>query len=95
MNERETCYCTIHGILTAILTPKITPSAQNRDLLLGRSWIDLYTIFQLLGHSDIKMTQRYAHLTPNHKKIAVNMIHFTEDAKNKQERELKVDYSAN
>lgn len=62
---------------------------------LAMKGIDLYTISQLLGHSDIKMTQRYAHLTPNHKKIAVNMINFADDAKNKQKQEMKVDYSAN
>lgn len=37
---------------------------------------DLYTIAQLLGQSDIKMTQRYTHLAPNNKKIAVNMLGF-------------------
>jgi integrase len=43
---------------------------------LAMKGIDLFTISQLLGHADIKMTQRYAHLAPNHKKIAVNMIGF-------------------
>ena len=62
---------------------------------LAMKGIDLYTISQLLGHADIKMTQRYAHLAPNHEKIAVNMIHLANDAREKQEQELKFDYSVN
>ncbi len=65
---------------------------------LAMKGIDLYTISQLLGHSDIKMTQRYAHLAPNHKKIAVNMIGFGEqragvEAKSREGREIA--YSVN
>jgi integrase len=33
--------------------------------------VDLYTVSKLLGHADIQMTQRYAHLTPGHMKQAV------------------------
>ncbi len=43
---------------------------------LAMKGVDLYTIAKLLGHSDIKMTQRYAHLAPDHKSIAVNMLDF-------------------
>jgi len=32
---------------------------------------DLYVIKELLGHSTIQMTERYAHLSPDHKVIAV------------------------
>lgn len=32
---------------------------------LARSGISLYEVSVLLGHSDPKMTQRYAHLAPN------------------------------
>jgi integrase len=48
---------------------------------LAMKGIDLFTVSQLLGHADIKMTQRYAHLAPNHKKIAVNMLNLTEPKK--------------
>lgn len=33
--------------------------------------VDLNTVRELLGHGDIKMTLRYAHLAPEHKKAAI------------------------
>ena len=34
----------------------------------------LKTVQELLGHSDIKMTMRYAHLSPGHLQESVNLL---------------------
>ena len=41
---------------------------------LVRAGIDLNTVREFLGHSDIKMTLRYAHLAPEHKINAIRKI---------------------
>ena len=38
--------------------------------------VSLYTIKELLGHKSIAMTQRYAHLSPDSRQSAVNLIKF-------------------
>jgi integrase len=36
--------------------------------------VDLYTVKELMGHSTIQMTEKYAHLAPEHKASAVEKI---------------------
>jgi len=43
---------------------------QEDDLMEG---VDLATIKEILGHADIKMTLRYAHLASAHKKKAIDI----------------------
>jgi integrase len=40
------------------------------------SGVDLMTVKDLLGHKTINMTLRYAHLSPDHKRQAVNSLRF-------------------
>jgi integrase len=41
---------------------------------LAMAGVDLTTLKELLGHKDIRMTLRYAHLAPSHKIKAVEML---------------------
>ena len=36
--------------------------------------VDLTTVRELMGHKDIRMTLRYSHLSPDHKKRGVDML---------------------
>ncbi len=43
---------------------------------LAMSGVDLLTIKELLGHKSINMTLRYAHLSPNHKRKAIESLKY-------------------
>lgn len=49
---------------------------------LIRQGIPLYHVSQLLGHSDIRITQRYAHLAPDYLRECLNVLpQLTQDYK--------------
>jgi integrase len=41
---------------------------------LAMAGVDLKTIQELLGHQTFEMTLRYAHLSPHHKKVAIDIL---------------------
>ncbi len=36
--------------------------------------VDLYTVQKLMGHASVQMTERYAHLAPDHLRAAVDVL---------------------
>jgi len=47
--------------------------AKNREWLV-MSGVDLRTVQELLGHKSLAMTMRYSHLSPAHKRRAVEAL---------------------
>jgi integrase len=43
---------------------------------LALAGVDLYTISQVLGHSNITVTQQYSHLTKDHLRVAIEKLKF-------------------
>ena len=41
---------------------------------LAMKGVDIKTVQELLGHKDVRMTLRYSHLSPDHKKAAVEKL---------------------
>jgi integrase len=40
---------------------------------------NIYDLQKILGHSSVKMTERYAHLSPNHLSDAMKIVSFSGD----------------
>ena len=75
-----------HSFKSACRRAKITDYTfhDNRHTFASHlimAGVDLTTVRDLLGHSDIKMTLRYSHLAPSHKKTAVNVLDSTINVK--------------
>ena len=55
--------------------PKKLKAAKGKGELVNQGkGVDLKTISELLGHSTTTMTERYSHLSPKHKTLAVNLL---------------------
>ncbi len=60
---------------------------------LGMAGVDIRTIQELMGHKEIKMTMRYSHPTPEHKRRAVEVLErvttiFTTEGKTDQSKKV-------
>jgi site-specific recombinase XerD len=59
----------------AHLTPHVLRHTFASHLVM--KGVDLVTVKELLGHADIAMTMRYAHLAPDHRRLAVAKLDFS------------------
>jgi integrase len=59
--------------------PGLTPHILRHTFAshLAMQGVDLVSISKLLGHASIQMTMRYAHLAPDHLKLAVSTLDFS------------------
>lgn len=55
--------------------------------MLVREGVQIYTVMELLGHSDFKMTQRYVHLAPNNLEDAAKALDRIRSREEKQEEQ--------
>ena len=56
---------------------------------LVMSRVDLITVKELLGHKTIKMTLRYAHLSPSHKRRAIECLEYFDGHPDGHQRALE------
>lgn len=46
--------------------------------------VDIKTVSELMGHSTTRMTERYSHLSPSHKSLAINLLPVESEGSEKQ-----------
>lgn len=57
--------------------------------------VDLLTIAEILGHKDLKMTRRYAHVAPTHRLAAIGLLEHAYNQGNQAENGSNpVDYAS-
>jgi Phage integrase family len=64
-------------ICASMPTPRLCRRRHNEHTFASHSMMaggDLYVLKSILGHKSIVMTQRYAHLSPESKRAAVNRM---------------------